>query len=559
MKKTNPVHQAPAGMQSLAQRSQQQRQQKIASQQRAREAANRQKTMEEREAVRHIPQQEATYYGKPLQSILPQNTIISQQPIVPPAVPQQKPAATQPVRESAPAQQPNASAMKQVKRQPAEDAPLKPMEFYGHFFAEQEAELLPEDVPVPQQAKSTPVAEKPAPQMPKQIIAAPKPSAQESVLTEHPSEPLQDASDFVRRMPPRNMPKMPQVTPASNASKPNPASADPMQSAPADLMETFLEMRRNSPAQQTNLPQADVVPPVSSRRTKPVEPKTVSLDPAQPEEIAEHSPMEEATPIAQKQKYFKSKRPKEPVSGLTGGTSEAANGKGKGLFGRFAGSASAEQKPDETTSQSEAETPLKSAAFYQRLFSDFQDAPPTTLTPEEQAAKQRKEAMIASVKSAVSGAPAPSIPEEEPQEASAVQRRPVSKQESLQKRANRMAATASIGILSGIACLIAGFLLIAPRTTDVATETTSLPEKPTFSMKALLDGSYTNALTEYYDSTVACRDILEHVAENMLRWTGFQLGDAENTKAKTDAETTKNHTLPEETETTTSTSGTELE
>ncbi len=163
------------------------------------------------------------------------------------------------------------------------------------------------------------------------------------------------------------------------------------------------------------------------------------------------------------------------------------------------------------------QAPLESAAFYERLFHDFPEQPENTIpTAEEIAQQQRKEAVIASVKGAVSAAE---------------QGKPVKKQMSkrayMQQKAERFAMTIGISVMGGIVFVLAAILLIVPRSTISYEENRVLAEKPKFSLTALLDGSYTAGLAEYYNDTVPFRSKLKKTISSMMQWTGIQ--DEEDT------------------------------
>ena len=166
----------------------------------------------------------------------------------------------------------------------------------------------------------------------------------------------------------------------------------------------------------------------------------------------------------------------------------------------------------------EAETSqLESAAFYERLFHDFPSQPEDAVpTAEEVAQQQRKEAVIASVKGAVSAA------EQNPSS-----KKQISKRVYLQRKAERLAMTIGISLIGSIILLLAAVLLIAPRSTISYEENRVLAEKPEFSLTAFLDGSYTAGLAEYYNDTVPFRSKLKKTISAMMQWTGIR--DEEDT------------------------------
>lgn len=161
--------------------------------------------------------------------------------------------------------------------------------------------------------------------------------------------------------------------------------------------------------------------------------------------------------------------------------------------------------------------PLESAAFYERLFHDFPEQPENAApTAEEVAQQQRKEAVIASVKGAVSAA-----------EQGTPSKKQISKRVYLQQKAERLAMTIGVSVMGGIVFVLAAVLLIAPRSTISYEENRVLAEKPKFSLTALLDGSYTAGLAEYYNDTVPFRSKLKKTISSMMQWTGIQ--DEEDT------------------------------
>jgi len=168
--------------------------------------------------------------------------------------------------------------------------------------------------------------------------------------------------------------------------------------------------------------------------------------------------------------------------------------------------------------EEEPEQPqLESAAFYERLFHDFPEQPEAAApTAEEIAQQQRKEAVIASVKGAVSAA------EQNPSS-----KKQISKRAYLQQKAERLAMTMGVSVIGGMVLVLAAVLLIAPRSTISYEENRVLAEKPEFSLTALLDGSYTAGLAEYYNDTVPFRSQFKKTISSMMQWTGIQ--DEEDT------------------------------
>ena len=176
-----------------------------------------------------------------------------------------------------------------------------------------------------------------------------------------------------------------------------------------------------------------------------------------------------------------------------------------------------EKRPTVSHAVESEQPPLESAAFYERLFHDFPEQPENAApTAEEVAQQQRKEAVIASVKGAVSAA-----------EQGAPLKKQISKRAYLQQKAQRLAMTIGVSVMGGIVFVLAAVLLIAPRSTISYEENRVLAEKPKFSLTALLDGSYTAGLAEYYNDTVPFRSKLKKTISSMMQWTGIQ--DEEDT------------------------------
>ena len=168
--------------------------------------------------------------------------------------------------------------------------------------------------------------------------------------------------------------------------------------------------------------------------------------------------------------------------------------------------------------EEEPEQPqLESAAFYERLFHDFPEQPEAAApTAEEVAQQQRKEAVIASVKGAVSAA------EQNPSS-----KKQISKRAYLQQKAERLGMTIGVSVIGGMVLVLAIVLLIAPRSTISYEENRVLAERPEFSLTALLNGSYTAGLAEYYNDTVPFRSQFKKTISSMMQWTGIQ--DEEDT------------------------------
>ena len=168
--------------------------------------------------------------------------------------------------------------------------------------------------------------------------------------------------------------------------------------------------------------------------------------------------------------------------------------------------------------EEEPEQPqLESAAFYERLFHDFPEQPEAAApTAEEVAQQQRKEAVIASVKGAVSAA------EQNPSS-----KKQISKRAYLQQKAERLGMTMGVSVIGGMVLVLAIVLLIAPRSTISYEENRVLAERPEFSLTALLNGSYTAGLAEYYNDTVPFRSQFKKTISSMMQWTGIQ--DEEDT------------------------------
>lgn len=182
---------------------------------------------------------------------------------------------------------------------------------------------------------------------------------------------------------------------------------------------------------------------------------------------------------------------------------------------------------------------LPSAAFYERLFSDFSDDTDDIYDPEKEENEENTEyenpkkiytskkpepiKQVSQPNQTIQNNPSKKIKTENiniPKKQSIKLKLNVNHKD-MQKSERTGIAVRIIGI-GAVMCGIAGFLLFGSRSTMSYEENRKLAEFPKFSIESLLDGSYTAGISNYYNDTIPKRSNFKHMISSMMQLKGKQ-------------------------------------